>query len=110
MCWSCVHLEFASSGANVFLVLMDSFSNWIKVWVMTSTSTAKTVERQRAAFDAYGFHEVQVSDSGQQFTTVEFADFVSVNGMKQIHTPPYNAASNGAVECTVQTVKRVKLQ
>lgn len=109
-CWSRVHVDFASKGAHVFLVLIDSFSKWIEVWVMSSTSTTKTLEKLRGAFSAYGLPEVLVSDNGPQFTSAEFADFMNANGVKHIRTPPYHAASNGAAERTVQTVKRALLK
>lgn len=109
-CWSRVHVDFAQTSANVFLVLVDSFSKWVEVWPMSSTSTAKTIERLRSAFAAYGFPETLVSDNGPQFTAAEFADFMATNGVRHIRTPPYHAASNGAAERTVQTVKRALIR
>ncbi|XP_040076284.1 uncharacterized protein K02A2.6-like [Ixodes scapularis] len=77
---------------------------------MSSTSTTKTLEKLRGTFSADGLPEVLVSDNGPQFTAAEFADFMNANGVKHIRTPPYHAASNGAAERMVQTVKRALLK
>nr|XP_050031102.1 uncharacterized protein K02A2.6-like [Dermacentor andersoni] len=77
---------------------------------MSSTSAQKTLEKLRGAFAAYGLPEVLVSDNGPQFTSEEFAEFMSTNGVKHVRIPPYHAASNGAAERTVQTVKRALLK
>ncbi|KAL1466598.1 hypothetical protein MTO96_042621 [Rhipicephalus appendiculatus] len=76
---------------------------------MASTSASKAIEKFRATFAAYGLPETLVSDNGSQFTSAEFADFLSANGVKHVRTPPYHAASNGAAERMVQTVKRALL-
>ena len=47
-----------------------------------------------------------VSDNGLQFTSVDFAQFMSNNGSKHINSAPHHPASNGLVEGFVQTLKR----
>lgn len=73
-------------------------------------SATKTIEKIRGAFAAYGVPETLVSDNGPQFTSVEFADFLTANGVKHVRIPPYHAASNGAAERMVQTIKRALLK
>ena len=47
-----------------------------------------------------------VSDNGPQFTTHEFHEFCSNNGIKYTRAPPYHPATNGAAERAVQVVKQ----
>ena len=57
-------------------------------------------------FAAYGLPTQLVSDNGPQFTSEEFASFMQANGIKHTRCAPYHPASNGAVECLVQTFKK----
>lgn len=109
-CWSRVHVDFAQKDVNVFLILVDSFSKWIEVWLMLSTSARKTLEELRVAFATYGLPELLVSDNRPQFTSVEVADFLSTNGVKHVRILPYHAASNDGAERTIQTVKKALLK
>ncbi|XP_040355390.1 uncharacterized protein K02A2.6-like [Ixodes scapularis] len=108
--WQRVHVDFAAKEGHVFLVLVDSFSKWIEVWSMSSTTTGKTLDKLRSVFAAYGLPEVLVSDNGPQFVSDEFSEFMRVNGIKHVKTPPYHAASNGAAERLVQTTKKTLLK
>ena len=47
-----------------------------------------------------------VLDSGTQFTSAEFTQFLEGNQIKHILSAPYHPASNGLAECFVQTVKQ----
>ena len=79
---------------------------WVEVFFMTSTTTTKTVEVLRSLFASYGLPKEVVSDNGPQFTSGEFQAFMSNYGIKHTRVPPYHPSSNGAVERTVQIVKR----
>ncbi len=72
---------------------------------MTSTTTQRTLDELRLMFALYGFPEEVVSDNGPQFTSNEFANFMSKNGIKHTLVPPYHPQSNGAAERSVRVVK-----
>ncbi|RXN38335.1 putative protein K02A2.6-like protein [Labeo rohita] len=59
----------------------------------------------RQSFSQHGLPEIVVSDNGSCFTSKEFHEFMSRNGIKHITTAPYRAASNGLAERAVQTFK-----
>jgi hypothetical protein len=100
-----VHIDFCEKDKNNFLVLVDSHSKWIDVKHMSSTTAERTIDELRLIFANHGLPEEIVSDNGPQFTSGEFSDFMSKNGIKHTLVPPYHAASNGAAERSVRIVK-----
>ncbi|XP_042149549.1 uncharacterized protein K02A2.6-like [Ixodes scapularis] len=104
--WQRVHLDFAYRDQNWFLILVDAHSKWVEVFLMSSTTTKRTIERLRSVFAAFGLPEEVVTDNGPPFVATEFVEFQSMNGVRHTKSPPYNPASNGSAERCVQTVKR----
>ena len=87
------------------MMVYDSFTKWVEAVVMTSTSAGRTVREPRELFARFGPPHQVVTDNGTQFTSAEFANFLSVNGVRHIRTAPYHPASNGAAERAVQMLK-----
>ena len=105
--WKRIHIDFAGPFCGrTFLVVVDSYSKWPEIIQMKSTTTAATVLQLRKLFSAYGLPEQLVSDNGPQFSSTEFSEFLSKNGVKHIKSAPYHPSSNGAVEHFIQTFRR----
>ncbi|XP_054283366.1 uncharacterized protein K02A2.6-like [Macrosteles quadrilineatus] len=105
-CWQRIHIDFASFHNKEFLIIIDSFSKWMEVIYMTSITSAKTIEKLRTCFSAYGLPSTLVSDGGPQLNSKEFDDFLKANAILHVVTPPYHPASNGLAERAVQTTKK----
>lgn len=103
-------MEFAEKEGKSFLVMVDSHSKWVEVKLMTSTTAQKTVEVVRSVFASYGLPVEVVTDTGPQFASSEFQEFLHKNGVKHTLTPPYHPQSNGAAERAVQTMKKPLLK
>ena len=56
-------------------------------------------------FATHGLPKVVVSDNGSVFTSSEFQQFMTKNGIQYIRTAPYHPASNGLAERAVQIMK-----
>lgn len=104
--WERVHVDYFELEGKDYLVLVDTYSKWVNEELMTSTTSAKTIDTLRSWFAVFGLPETLVSDNGPQFTSEEMEVFLSKNGVKHVLVPPYHPASNGAAERTVQIVKR----
>ena len=105
--WKRIHVDFAGPFlGHMFFVVMDAYSKWPEVVIMSSTTSQKTIEVLRSMFARHGLPEQLVSDNGPQFTSTEFADFMKGNRIKHILSAPYHPASNGLAERFVQTLKR----
>ena len=104
--WTRIHIDHAGPFMDkMLLITVDSYSKWIDISVVPSTSTEATLSRLRMLFANHGLPEVVVSDNGSSFTSAEFKEFMSRNGIKHITTAPYHPSSNGQAERAVQTVK-----
>ena len=86
--------------------MVDTYSKWPEVAVMSSTTSEKTINVLRTMFAQHGLPEQLVSDNGPQFTSSEFSQFLQNNRIKHILSAPHHPASNGLAERFVQTLKR----
>uniref|UniRef100_A0A915A7J6 RNA-directed DNA polymerase n=1 Tax=Parascaris univalens TaxID=6257 RepID=A0A915A7J6_PARUN len=101
--WNCIHIDYAGPfEGHYFLVVGDSYSKWPEIF-MTYCATSFTTLRFSAQF---GMLEMIVSDNGTQFTSADFVDFCTRNGINHIFSPPYHPQSNRQVKRFVSTFKR----
>lgn len=108
--WQRIHIDFAEKDKQYFLVVIDSHSKWLEVFHMSNITSSKTIEVLRSLFASYGMPEEVVSDNGPQFTSHEFEQFMSLNGIKHTLVPAYHPSSNGAAERSVQILKQALLK
>ncbi|XP_062589262.1 uncharacterized protein K02A2.6-like [Saccostrea cucullata] len=101
-----VHIDYAEYKGQSFLVIVDSYSKWLEVIPVKSTTSSNTIEKLRTWFASVGIPEEIVSDNGPQFTSSEFQDFMKHSGVKHTLVPPYHPQSNGLAERGVQILKK----
>ena len=71
-----------------------------------STTVEKTIDELRRLFATCGIPEQIVSDNGgSQFTSEQFAVFMTMHGIRHTRTAPYHPATNGLAERFVQSLK-----
>ncbi|XP_062594180.1 uncharacterized protein K02A2.6-like [Saccostrea cucullata] len=90
-----VHIDYAEYKGQSFLVIVDSYSKWLEVIPVKSTTSSNTIEKLRTWFASVGIPEEIVSDNGPQFTSSEFQDFMKHSGVRHTLVPPYHPQSNG---------------
>ena len=104
--WSRLHMDYAGPYmGKMFFILVDAHSKWLEVHQVSNATSSATIEKLRFIFSTHGLSETLVSDNGSCFTSTEFKDFVTRNGIVHLFVPPYHAASNGLAERAVQTFK-----
>ena len=91
---------------NTFLLVIDAHSKWLEVVMVPSTSSHVTMQKLRGIFATHGLPETIVSDNAAGFTSVEFQEFLTRNGIRHITSAPYHPSTNGLVERAVQTGMR----
>ena len=100
-----VHVDYFEYNDVDFLIMVDSYSKWVDVEIITKCNSTNTINCLRKWFSHYGLPNQLISDNGSQFTSEEFKNYVNVNGIKHIRTAAYHQSSNGQAERYVQTVK-----
>ena len=105
--WERVHVDFAGPvDSCTYFIMVDAFSKWPEVFIMTSTTSQSTIKILREVCSRFGNMKTLVSDNGPQFTSKEFASFCEGENIRHIKTPPFHPQSNGQVERFVDTLKR----
>ncbi|KAL0821502.1 hypothetical protein ABMA28_004966 [Loxostege sticticalis] len=95
--WSRVHLDFLGPIAGMkYLIIIDATSKWIEF-----------IEKLRETFARFGLPKQIVSDNGPPFSSSDFEQFCSNNGIDHVFTAPYHPSSNGAAENAVKVCKKV---
>ena len=103
--WQRVHVDHAYFGRHLLLVVVDAYSKWPEVYIVSSTSAQQTIDKLRQIFACHGLPATLVSDNGSPFQSTEFQQFAAANGIPHRRVPPYHPASNGLAENMVKTVK-----
>ncbi|XP_062698942.1 uncharacterized protein K02A2.6-like [Aedes albopictus] len=105
--WQRVHVDYAGPiEGEYYLLAVDSFSKWPEIVQTTRITSAVTVSILRGLFARLGMPATLVSDNGTQFTSAEFAEFCTSNGIEHLTTAPFHPQSNGQAERFVDTFKR----
>ena len=80
--WSRIHIDYAGPFlGKMFLIVVGAHSKWIEVELVPATTSAHTIQKLRAMFATHGLAELLVSDNGTAFTSAEFQEFLSRNGV-----------------------------
>ena len=83
----------------MFLAVVDARSKWPEVYIMSSTTSSKTIEVLRTMFATHGLPTQIVSDDGSQLVSEEFETFlIKRNGIRYLTSPPYHPRTNGLAE------------
>ena len=89
----------------MFLVVIDAYSKWIEMEMVKSATVQNTIEHLCKMFARFGLPKVLVTDNRTCFTSSDFSELTSRNGIKHLHIAPYHPSSNGQAERAVQTFK-----
>ncbi|XP_062380634.1 uncharacterized protein K02A2.6-like [Sardina pilchardus] len=104
--WSRIHIDYAGPFlGRMFLIIVDAHSKWIDVYPTNSSTSQITIEKLRHCFAAQGLPQIVVSDNGSCFTSSDFDQFMTQNGIQHITSAPFHPSSNGLAERAVQTFK-----
>ena len=82
--WERIHIDFAEYQGLKYLLLIDAFSKWPEIIPMKTTTAEKTTDVLRQIFAIHGLPMTLVSDNGPPFTSSEFENFLTTNGIKHI--------------------------
>ena len=105
--WQKVAADFVEYDRKTYLLVVDRYSRFIEIALMTTMTTAQTVRHMQSMFARHGFPETLISDNGPQFSSAEFAAFATKHKIHHVTSSPLYPQDNGMAERAVQTVKRL---
>jgi hypothetical protein len=93
-------------GRRYFLLLVNDYSRYMWLQLLTSKDEAAAIKRFQARAEAEAGKKLRMlrTDRGGEFTSVEFAAYYADQGVVRHHTAPYSPQQNGVVEQWNQTV------
>lgn len=101
---SCDLFEFMSKH---YLVVMDYYSKYIELVSITELNSNFIINKLKSFWARHGIPQTLVTDSGTQFTSKEFQNFVSQYEFDHIMTSPKYSQSNGQIESGVKIAKGI---
>lgn len=105
--WTRLHVDFLGPfHGKTFLVIIDATSKWLEVFQMQRTTAEAVIKVLRETFARFGLPKEVVSDNGPPFSSKEYNEFMTRNGVKVSFSAVYHPASNGAAEGAVKLCKR----
>lgn len=98
--WQHLAIDFMGplpSGHNLF-VIVDYFSRYIEIEIMTKTDTGLAIDRMEVIFARFGLPLTITADNGSQFISEEIKLYCKTNNITFNNTMPYWPQQNGEVE------------
>ncbi|XP_045541854.1 uncharacterized protein K02A2.6-like [Papilio machaon] len=105
--WVKVGSDIFQIGKNYYLILVDYFSNFVEVVMLTNICSRSVIGALKEQFARHGIPAHLVTDNGPAYASKEFASFCRTWGFDHITTSPHYPQSNGRSERTVRTVKEM---
>lgn len=101
-----VAVDIFEIGPTLYLVLVDYFSKWVECVEIRSKSASEVIVHLKMIFSVHGIPVKVVADNNP-FGSYEFKEFANDWNFEVINTSPLYPQSNGQIERTVQTVKKL---
>lgn len=104
--WYRLHTDFFHFMGNNYLLIVDSTSKWIDIYLMKSCDAESVFDKLRIAFGTFGLPHQLVSDNGPPFNSFRYIRLCKCNGIEPLNSPVYYPKANGTAERNVETVKQ----
>jgi hypothetical protein len=99
-------LPTADNGDCYILVVIDTFTRWIELFPIKSTTAAETAQKLIQHFGRFGQAQELQSDNGTQFVNEIIRELCLIMGSEQKRTLAYSSEENGIVERANKEVLR----
>jgi len=104
--WQCIHIDFADPFLGyMFLLVIDARSKWLEVFVMSSTTSIKTIDTLKSLLQVMASLNRLCQTMVLSLPLMNLS-FCKSNGIHNIKGAPYHPSTNGAIEHAVQTMKK----
>ena len=97
---------FTLSGRD-YLVLVDTYSTFIEVDYLKTTTSDEVITKLKSHFARYGCPDMVISDNGPHYASAAFSQFAKEWKFQHQTSFPGDSQSNGAAEAAVKVIKRL---
>ncbi|XP_060546945.1 uncharacterized protein K02A2.6-like [Pantherophis guttatus] len=109
--WARLHIDFAGPyKGNTFLVIVDAYSKWLEVVLMSTTTADAVIKVLRRLFATHGIPDLIVSDNGPPFTSNTFEMFLADQGIRHALSAPKKPLMNGLAERMVRSTRETLMR
>ena len=105
--WQIVGTDIFHWQNKDYLLVVDYYSRYWEVVRLGSMKAEYVITELKKIFSRHGIPEEVMSDNGPQYASREFQEFARTWGFRHITSSPRYPRSNGLVERTIQTVKKL---
>ena len=105
--WQKIGVDLFHLNGATYRVAVDYFSKSPRVTELTSTTSPAVITVLKSIFSRFGVPDIVMSDNGPQFDAQAFDDFAKSYNFEHTTSSPEYPQSNGLVERTAKTVKRL---
>lgn len=89
--WYGLHIDFAAPFQNkLLLIVVDSYSKWLEVVLVSSTDSKSTIKALRTICGTHGIPDTIVYDNGPSYSSQEFRSFTTIRGIRHDLVAPYH--------------------
>ena len=103
--WHTVAIDLFKTKNSKYLLLVDYYSRFPVLHKLGSTTSKVLVQEIKAVLAEFGVPNIIVSDSGPQYISAEFKDFMKQWQIEHTVSSPRNPWPNSMAERCVQTMK-----
>uniref|UniRef100_A0A8C6T6T6 Integrase catalytic domain-containing protein n=1 Tax=Neogobius melanostomus TaxID=47308 RepID=A0A8C6T6T6_9GOBI len=105
--WKKVGTDLFHCNGKDYLLVIDYFSNYPEIALLTSTTAANVITHVKSIFARHGIPETVVSDNGPCYNCREWQQFSMQYGFHHVTSSPQHAQANGKAEKGVHIVKQL---
>ena len=103
-----IAVDLCSHAGRTYLIIVDCFTDWPAIISLDrGTNALQVISAIRQSFCRTAIPDVVWSDGGPQFTSKVFKDFTKRWGFLHKVSSPRYPQSNGKVEATVKSMKKL---
>ena len=103
-----IAVDLCTYAGHDYLIVVDCYTDWPAILPMDhDTTTPKLITALRQSFCRTAIPDVLWSDGGPQFTSNKFKDFSQQWGFLHNISTPHYPQSNGKIEATVKSMKKI---
>jgi len=88
--WWHIHTDFAFPHLGCHFIVVDAYSKYLNITVMSSTTSRLAVAVLHQLFDQHGVSKTIASDNRAQFSSLEFEQFCKANAIKHFFSLPHH--------------------